>query len=150
MGKGGAPGIANNLCKPYTALSSTQQQEIAAALRNYDCNAAQTEADLANNYYLACDVSSGTKIAYLLHTGEVFPESEATTLFFGITKLFQHKDASLRQMVYLVIKELAHTAQDVIMVTSSIMKDTAVGNDVVYRPNAIRTLCRIIDVRSRM
>ncbi|MDT4929394.1 MAG: preprotein translocase subunit SecD [Pseudonocardiales bacterium] len=61
-----SPGIANNLCKPYTALSSTQQQEIAAALRNYDCNAAQTEADLANNYYLACDVSSGTKIAYLL------------------------------------------------------------------------------------
>src|SRR5947209_609672 len=88
-----------------------------------------------------------TKITYLLHTGEKFPTSEATSLFFGITKLFQHRDASLRQMVYLVIKELATTAEDVIMVTSSIMKDTAVGSDVVYRPNAIRTLCRIIDVR---
>lgn len=72
--------------------------------------------------------------------------TEATSLFFGITKLFQHKDASLRQMVYLVIKELASTAEDVIMVTSSIMKDTAVGSDVLYRANAIRALCRIIDV----
>ncbi|RVD90232.1 uncharacterized protein DFL_001207 [Arthrobotrys flagrans] len=86
-----------------------------------------------------------TKITYLLHTGERFPTAEATTLFFGITKLFQHRDPSLRQMVYLVIKELASTAEDVIMVTASIMKDTAVGSDVVYRPNAIRALCRVID-----
>ncbi|EGX49031.1 hypothetical protein AOL_s00079g252 [Orbilia oligospora ATCC 24927] len=86
-----------------------------------------------------------TKITYLLHTGERFPTPEATTLFFGITKLFQHRDPSLRQMVYLVIKELASTAEDVIMVTASIMKDTAVGSDVVYRPNAIRALCRVID-----
>ncbi|KXT08001.1 hypothetical protein AC579_5167 [Pseudocercospora musae] len=86
-----------------------------------------------------------TKIALLLFTGEKFPTNEATTLFFGISKLFQNKDASLRQMVYLVIKELANTAEDVIMVTSSIMKDTAVGSDVVYRANAIRALCRIID-----
>ena len=50
-------------------------------------------------------------------------------------------------MVYLVIKELSKEAEDVIMVTSSIMKDTAaVGSDVVYRANAIRALCRIIDV----
>lgn len=48
-------------------------------------------------------------------------------------------------MVYLVIKELASSADDVIMVTSSIMKDTTVGSDVVYRPNAIRALCRVID-----
>lgn len=87
-----------------------------------------------------------TKIALLLFTGEKFPTNEATSLFFGISKLFQNKDASLRQMVYLVIKELANTAEDVIMVTSSIMKDTAVGSDVVYRANAIRALCRVIDV----
>jgi coatomer subunit gamma len=48
-------------------------------------------------------------------------------------------------MVYLVIKELAGSADDVIMVTASIMKDTSVGSDVVYRPNAIRALCRVID-----
>jgi len=88
-----------------------------------------------------------TKIALLLFTGERFPPNEATTLFFSISKLFQNKDASLRQMVYLVIKELADTAEDVIMVTSSIMKDTAVGSDVLYKANAIRALCRIIDVR---
>ena len=93
-----------------------------------------------------------TKITYLLHTGERFPTSEATELFFGITKLFQHRDASLRQMVYLVIKELADTAEDVIMVTSSIMKDVAGtggragGEQDIYRANAIRALCRIIDV----
>lgn len=52
-------------------------------------------------------------------------------------------------MVYLIIKELANTAEDVIMVTSSIMKDTAVGSDVLYRANAIRALCRIIDVREQ-
>ncbi|GAB7339964.1 hypothetical protein MBLNU457_6480t2 [Dothideomycetes sp. NU457] len=86
-----------------------------------------------------------TKIALLLSTGEKFPTNEATTLFFSISKLFQNKDPSLRQMVYLIIKELANTAEDVIMVTSSIMKDTAVGSDVVYRANAIRALCRIID-----
>ncbi|KAL9086720.1 MAG: hypothetical protein Q9159_004015 [Coniocarpon cinnabarinum] len=86
-----------------------------------------------------------TKIALLLFTGEKFPRTEATDLFFGISKLFQNKDASLRQMVYLVLKELSGSADDVIMVTSSIMKDTAVGSDVLYRANAIRALCRIID-----
>ncbi|KAL9586730.1 MAG: hypothetical protein Q9203_003769 [Teloschistes exilis] len=86
-----------------------------------------------------------TKIALLLFTGERFPTNEATSLFFGISKLFQNRDASLRQMVYLVIKELANTAEDVIMVTSSIMKDTSVGSDVLYKANAIRALCRIID-----
>ncbi len=49
-------------------------------------------------------------------------------------------------MVYLVIKELSTLAEDVIMVTSSIMKDMQSNLDVVYRPNAIRALARIIDV----
>ncbi|BFZ64672.1 coatomer subunit gamma [Saitoella coloradoensis] len=90
-----------------------------------------------------------TKIAYLLSTSTssapVFTKEEATQLFFGVSKLFQNKDAGLRQMVYVVIKELASVAEDVIMVTSSIMKDTAMGSDVVFRPNAIRALCRVID-----
>ncbi|KAI0391697.1 adaptin N terminal region-domain-containing protein [Xylariaceae sp. FL0594] len=86
-----------------------------------------------------------TKIALLLYTGEKFPTNEATTLFFGISKLFQNKDASLRQMVHLVIKELANSAEDIIMVTSTIMKDTGGSTDAIYRPNAIRALCRIID-----
>ncbi|KFH42729.1 coatomer subunit gamma-like protein [Hapsidospora chrysogenum ATCC 11550] len=86
-----------------------------------------------------------TKIALLLYTGEKFPQNEATTLFFGISKLFQNKDASLRQMVHLVIKELASSAEDIIMVTSTIMKDTGGSTEAIFRPNAIRALCRIID-----
>ena len=86
-----------------------------------------------------------TKILYLLYTGEKFSQQEATDLFFGATKLFQNKDAGLRQMVYLAIKELAPCAQDVIMVTASIMKDMQPNTEVVYRPNAIRALMRVID-----
>jgi len=32
------------------------------------------------------------------------------------------------------------------MVTSSIMKDMQPNSEVIYRPNAIRALCKIIDV----
>lgn len=81
----------------------------------------------------------------LLFTGEKFPTNEATTLFFSISKLFQNKDPSLRQMVYLIIKELAHTAEDVIMSTSIIMRDVTVGSEIIYKANSIRVLCRIID-----
>lgn len=35
-----------------------------------------------------------TRIVYLLYVGETFNTQEATTLFFGTTKLFQHKDVS--------------------------------------------------------
>ena len=35
-----------------------------------------------------------TRIVYLLYVGETFSTQEATTLFFGTTKLFQHKDVS--------------------------------------------------------
>ncbi|KAJ7269253.1 adaptin N terminal region-domain-containing protein [Mycena haematopus] len=86
-----------------------------------------------------------TRIVYLLYVGETFSTQESTTLFFGTTKLFQHKDSALRQAVYMAIKELATTAEDVIMVTSSIMKDMQPNSEVIYRPNAIRALCRIID-----
>lgn len=36
-----------------------------------------------------------TRIVYLLYVGETFTTQEATTLFFGTTKLFQHKDVSI-------------------------------------------------------
>ena len=35
-----------------------------------------------------------SQIVYLLYAGETFGTQEATTLFFGVTKLFQHKDVS--------------------------------------------------------
>lgn len=36
------------------------------------------------------------RIVYLLYCGETFSVQEATQLFFGVTKLFQHKDVSER------------------------------------------------------
>ncbi|ODQ78031.1 hypothetical protein BABINDRAFT_9638 [Babjeviella inositovora NRRL Y-12698] len=84
------------------------------------------------------------KLLRLLYSGETFPASEATTLFFSISKLFQHKDSSLRQLVYLAIKELSLISDDVLMVTSSIMKDVQ-SNELVVKPNAIRTLARVLD-----
>uniref|UniRef100_A0ACD5V083 Uncharacterized protein n=1 Tax=Avena sativa TaxID=4498 RepID=A0ACD5V083_AVESA len=47
-------------------------------------------------------------------------------------------------MVYLMIKELSPSADEVIIVTSSLMKDMNSKTDM-YRANAIRVLCRIID-----
>ncbi|KAF9182263.1 coatomer subunit gamma [Haplosporangium sp. Z 767] len=86
-----------------------------------------------------------TKILYLISLGETFGTTEATELFFSVTKLFQSKDSALRQMVYLVIKELSTVAEDVIMVTSSLMKDMQPTSEVMYRANAIRVLRKITD-----
>ncbi|KAG2199331.1 hypothetical protein INT47_012965 [Mucor saturninus] len=86
-----------------------------------------------------------TKIIYLLSLGEPFNSQEATDLFFNVIKLFQSKDTSLRQMMYLVIKELSGIAQDVIMVTQSLIKDIQSKQETIYRANAIRALCLITD-----
>lgn len=84
------------------------------------------------------------RLLSLIYHGESFPSNEATTLFFSISKLFQHKNTALRQLVYLTIKELSATSQDILMVTSSIMKDIQSG-ELVYKPNAIRTLSKVLD-----
>ncbi|KAG2705627.1 hypothetical protein I3843_05G056300 [Carya illinoinensis] len=47
-------------------------------------------------------------------------------------------------MVYLMIKELSPSADEVIIVTSSLMKDMTSKTDM-YRANAIRVLCRITE-----
>ncbi|KAI9312096.1 adaptin N terminal region-domain-containing protein [Dichotomocladium elegans] len=86
-----------------------------------------------------------TKIIYLLYLGEPFNSKEATDLFFNVIKLFQSKDTSLRQMMYLVIKELSGIAEDVIMVTQSLIKDIQSKQETVYRANAVRALCLITD-----
>ncbi|XVF45264.1 hypothetical protein PTKIN_Ptkin02bG0191400 [Pterospermum kingtungense] len=85
-----------------------------------------------------------TKLLYLLNQGEVFTKVEATEVFFSVTKLFQSKDIGLRRMVYVIIKELSPSADEVIIVTSSLMKDMTSKTDM-YRANAIRVLCRITD-----
>ncbi|KAG4391818.1 hypothetical protein GLYMA_04G013200v4 [Glycine max] len=85
-----------------------------------------------------------TKLLYLLNQGETFTKVEATEVFFAVTKLFQSKDTGLRRMVYLMIKEISPSADEVIIVTSSLMKDMNSKIDM-YRANAIRVLCRITD-----
>eukprot|EP00252_Welwitschia_mirabilis_P027999 TRINITY_DN98_c0_g2_i1.p1 TRINITY_DN98_c0_g2~~TRINITY_DN98_c0_g2_i1.p1 ORF type:complete len:890 (+),score=165.23 TRINITY_DN98_c0_g2_i1:103-2772(+) len=85
-----------------------------------------------------------TKLLYLINQGEVLTSTEATEVFFAVTKLFQSNDTGLRRMVYLIIKELSPSADEVIIVTSSLMKDMNSKTDM-YRANAIRVLCRIID-----
>lgn len=90
-----------------------------------------------------------TVIAQLLHlqnTGQFLSGTEATDVFFGVTKLFMSDDASLRRMVYLFIKEVAETCNpdDVIIVTSCLTKDMTCDVDL-YRANALRVLVRIVD-----
>lgn len=88
-------------------------------------------------------------IAQLLHlqnTGQYMTSTEATDVFFGVTKLFMSDDASLRRMVYLFIKDVAETCNpdDVIIVTSCLTKDMTCDVDL-YRGNALRVLVRIVD-----
>ncbi|CAR26321.1 ZYRO0B07018p [Zygosaccharomyces rouxii] len=85
-----------------------------------------------------------SRLLRLLAEGETFPENEATALFFSISKLFQHPNDSLRQSVYLAIKALSSISEDVLMATSSIMKDVQNGSDLV-KPNAIRALTTVLD-----
>jgi coatomer protein complex subunit gamma len=85
-----------------------------------------------------------TKLLYLINQGETFTKMEATEVFFSVTKLFQSKDIGLRRMVYLVIKEISPSSDEVIIVTSSLMKDMNSKTDL-YRANAIRVLCRITE-----
>uniref|UniRef100_A0A915DV57 Coatomer subunit gamma n=1 Tax=Ditylenchus dipsaci TaxID=166011 RepID=A0A915DV57_9BILA len=84
------------------------------------------------------------KLLWLLQHGETIGKTEATDTFFAITKLWQAKDVTLRLLVYLAIKELSNISSDVIIVTSSLTKDMT-GREDVYRPSAIRALCRITD-----
>ena len=64
-----------------------------------------------------------TKLLYLHVQGEFFTKTEITEIFFSVTKLFQSKNNNLRRMLYLIIKEICPTSDEVIIVTSSLMKD---------------------------
>ncbi|CAB3406335.1 unnamed protein product [Caenorhabditis bovis] len=86
-----------------------------------------------------------TKLIYIIQQGEQIGRTEATEAFFAVTKLWQSKDANLRRLVYIVVKELSNISDDVIIVTSSLTKDMT-GREDVYRPASIRALCRITDI----
>lgn len=85
-----------------------------------------------------------SQVLRLIYTGETFASKEATDLFFSISKMFHCEDPALRQLCYLAIKELTPMAEDTLMITASIMKDIQ-GSPSVYKPNAVRTLSRVLD-----
>ena len=49
-----------------------------------------------------------TKLLHIVTQGDMMSSSEVTEVFFGVTKLFQSNDASLRRMVYFFIKEASY------------------------------------------
>jgi coatomer subunit gamma len=49
-------------------------------------------------------------------------QKESSEVFFSVTKLFQNKDVNLRRMVYLIIKDVCPGDDEVIIITSSLMK----------------------------
>lgn len=71
-------------------------------------------------------------ILHMINKGELLGRKEATECFFAITKLFQSHDPVLRRMVYLGIKALSQTAEDVIIVTSSLTKDMSGQEERLY------------------
>lgn len=85
-----------------------------------------------------------TRIIYLIQQGEKFTAQELTNLFFGVTKLFQAQCTRLRRMVYLVIKELEPSDQEVFICMSCLIKDMNSKNDC-FRANSIRVLSRVLD-----
>lgn len=87
-----------------------------------------------------------TKLLYLVHHGEEFSAPETTDVFFGVSKLFQSKDPSLRRMLFLFLKQLAEStsAAEIIIVVASLVKDMTSNVDL-NRANAIRVLSRIVD-----
>mmetsp|Transcript_116325 Transcript_116325/g.329047 ORF Transcript_116325/g.329047 Transcript_116325/m.329047 type:complete len:929 (+) Transcript_116325:105-2891(+) len=85
-----------------------------------------------------------TRVLYLIQQGEKFTANELTSLFFGVTKLFQSTNTRLRRMVYLLIKDLDPNESEVFIITSSLIKDMNSKNDC-FRANSIRVLSRILD-----
>lgn len=116
--------------------------EKAAVLQ--ECRIFNDASQVTSNPRRCCQLI--TKLLHILTQGDKFSSAESTEVFFGVTKLFQSTDANLRRMMYLFIKEVAEAtaADEVIIVTSSLTKDMNTKEDL-YRANAIRVLCKIID-----
>eukprot|EP01061_Rhynchopus_euleeides_P037618 TRINITY_DN642_c1_g1_i1.p1 TRINITY_DN642_c1_g1~~TRINITY_DN642_c1_g1_i1.p1 ORF type:complete len:860 (+),score=468.57 TRINITY_DN642_c1_g1_i1:57-2636(+) len=84
------------------------------------------------------------KLLYLFAQGEQLTTTEATDIFFASTKLFQSDHQDLRRQVYVLMKELAATAEQTFIATQILCKDQS-GNNM-YKANAIRLLGKITEV----
>jgi len=69
-----------------------------------------------------------TRIVYLLYVGETFGTQEATTLFFGTTKLFQHKDVC-DQTSNPTLTGFVNDELTACIATSSLSRDQGAGDD---------------------
>ncbi|CBZ53640.1 putative coatomer gamma 2-subunit protein [Neospora caninum Liverpool] len=86
-----------------------------------------------------------TKILYLLSSNaDPLTSAETSTLFFGVTRLFQSSDERLRRLIYMLLKELSVQTAEGFIVTSSLTKDMTSNSDR-HRGNAVRVLSRIVD-----
>lgn len=89
-----------------------------------------------------------TKCIFVLLQGEKLAQTEATDLFFHITRLFQYKDkdGTLRKLIYIGIKALSKQADNVYVVTASLTTDVnSSRDDPTIRASALRALCQISD-----
>ena len=84
-----------------------------------------------------------TRILWLISQGEKLTRLETTDIFFGVTKLLQNKDQQMRRILYLMLKELKPSAEEVIIVCATLTKDMNSKIDL-NRGNAIRVLGAII------
>ena len=84
-----------------------------------------------------------TKILWLLSQGDKLSRQETTDIFFGVTKLLQNKDQQMRRLLYLMLKELKPSPEEVIIVCATLTKDMNSKVDL-NRGNAIRVLGSII------
>lgn len=92
-----------------------------------------------------------TKCIYTVYNEDNLTSTEATNLFFHITRLFQYKDKdnTLKRLIYIGIKALSHKAENVYVVTSSLITDVnSSKDDPAVRALALRTLCQISDASS--
>ena len=85
------------------------------------------------------------KLVYLFAQGETLTPSEATDIFFASTKLFQTSHQNLRRQVYILMKELAASAEQMFIATQILCKDINSSSDM-YKANAIRVLGKITEV----
>lgn len=92
------------------------------------------------------------KIIFLLNQGVEFAEIEKSQVFFNVTKLFQIPQSqrnkyyqNLRRLVYVLIKELNVSANEVFIVISCLTKDIQNNDNDVFKANALRVLTKIID-----
>lgn len=85
-----------------------------------------------------------SNVLYLLGAGYTLSTSEATDIFFAATKLFQCEHPKVRRLLFIFLRELSSSAEQVFIASSSLVKDMNSPSEV-FKANAIRTLRKVGD-----